>query len=60
MDKIDLTKILWIWGIINLNGKYMWVITNVNIEKIREIKITNIKKLNFNICYICETFLKNR
>lgn len=44
IDKIAIAKIIKLSSIINFNNKYSWVISNGNIDVIRNLGLISIKK----------------
>lgn len=43
-DIIALTKIVKMSSIVNLNSRYIWAISNVNINATKNLELINIKK----------------
>ena len=44
INKIALIEVVKILSLINLDGKYMWVISNVKIDAARDLGLIGIKK----------------
>ena len=43
-DTTTLAKVAWTLNLVDLAGKYMWAISNANIDAAKKLRLTGIKK----------------